>query len=172
MFFVSARVRGYMFVWVGAEVRACLRLSIGGLLEGKARRDENTSSYHRCRLRWKGRISALSLRARACACMCVSERESGEGGNGVKTACGSLANIPLTLLSPVPGFVYVGHAAGCVTRTRTSVRARRNPNQAHTTPPLFHFKESESAADIKTTGPRQMPLIFRVFGDRVSFDST
>lgn len=155
-----------MFVWVGAEVRACLRLSIEGLLEGKARHDENTSSCYRCSLWWKGRISALSLRAR------VLVRVSQRGGDGVKTACGSLANIPLTLLSPVPGFVYVGHAAGCVTRTRTSVRARRNPNQAHITPPLFHFKESESAADIKTTGPWQMPLIFSVFGERVSFDPT
>lgn len=32
-----------------------------------------------------------------------------------KTACGSSVNIPLTLLS-----FYVGHAAGCVSRTRTN----------------------------------------------------
>lgn len=86
-------------------------------------------------------VLSPSVRARVLVCVFQRERAGG-GDDGVKTACGSLANIPLTLLSPVPGFVYVGHAAGCVTRTRTSVRARRNPNQAHTTPPLFHFKES------------------------------
>ena len=81
---------------------------------------------------------------RACAQMRVRARER-KRESALKTACGSEANIPLTLLSspllsplvPVPGLVYVGHAAGCVCRGLDSDERREEHKPS---PPLLHFE--------------------------------